>query len=682
MARTTEMRLIELMALKQDISAVIEYLGKKGTFQFQSKTMNADVKGGKNSHPDDNIDREFFNNLQQARIFLNIDDRTDNASGCSVPTDDDRTNAGKLLASVDELRTRVSDTAGEAKRVDDAYKEALAFSNLKASYSELEHLSFLTLRIGRIDPSLFDALKDATGDRAVIVQLGEDKSRILAASSKKGRFALDTELKQFGFVNMEIPENFKGIPDDVLASLKKQTEDMKKKTEEVDKERANFAETHKDLLLSLLGSFSIGMQIQDTEAKLESTELVYRLTGWIPAAESKSMMKDLDRMTEGRIAIREYLPSEVPSVLSGKEQVPVQLHHGKLVGSFERMIFSYGSPVYGSIDPTPFVAIFFTLLFGIMFGDLGQGLTILVIGILLSKNILKVGGYNKSAPVFMAVGISSSVMGLLTGEFFANETLLEPFEYWVTGLFGTPHSPILSMMPVDKAGSIADTFTVMGITMPGKTKAMFLMFGIAVAIGFVINTIGLLINIINKFSAKKFGDAIFGIKGLSGAVFFWYVVVMALRMVIAGHTIAVYDWIVIGVTLFFAAFGEPFVRLADHEHPVMENGFGAMFIGGLVGIIEVISTYLSNTVSFLRVGAFALAHAVLDYIILLMSKQAGMIGGIFVMILGNAIVVVLEGMIVAIQVVRLQYYEFFSKFFNETGREFTPFKFTYGKPEA
>ena len=329
------------------------------------------------------------------------------------------------------------------------------------------------------------------------------------------------------------------------------------------------------------------------------------------------------------------------------------------------MIFSYGAPVYGTIDPTPFVALFFTLLFGIMFGDCGQGLVIFILGILLYKNILKMGGYNKSAIVFMAVGASSMVMGLLTGEFFATEKPLEPFAYWVTGLFGTPHAPIVKLMPSSS-----------------NTTAMFVMFGIAVGIGFIINTLGLLINIINKFSMRKIGEALFGKTGLAGACFFWYVIAMVIRIIVFKHTVALYDWIIIAVTLFFSAFGKPFARIIDKKHPVAEDGTMVMVISGVIELIEVISNYFSNTVSFLRVGAFALAHAVLDYIILVMTKISGPVGGVFVMIIGNAIVVTLEGMIVAIQVVRLQYYEFFSKFFNETGSEFKPFRFEYGKKNA
>ena len=186
-----------------------------------------------------------------------------------------------------------------------------------------------------------------------------------------------------------------------------------------------------------------------------------------------------------------------------------------------------------------------------------------------------------------------------------------------------------------------------------------------------------IINIINQFSLKKPGKAIFGKTGITGAVFFWYVIAFALRLAFFNHSPAIYDWIIIGVSLFFTAFGEPFERIVEKERPVLENGVLSAVIGGIVELIEVVSSYLSNTVSFLRVGAFALAHAVLGYIIEKMVGIAPLPGGIAISIIGNAIVIVLEGMIVAIQVVRLQYYEFFSKFFNETGREFTPFSFKY-----
>ena len=660
MARTTEMRLIELMVLKQDVLNVIEYLGKTGKFQFQSNKKSSSNESEEKS---ENIDAEFFDNLQKVRNFLGIDDRENGVLSCERATDEDRNAASKLISLVSDIEKRVSDKIDDIKRISDSYKEAQAFSNLQVPYSHLEHLSFISIKIGRIPKDNLEGLKNSVGKHAVIISLGDDSSRIMAVSSKKSRFMLDTELKKYGFVNMEIPEDFNGIPEELLKNIENEKNESEKALEKLNEEKANFAETHKDEILKLLGAFSMGMQVRKIENRLESTSLVYRMTGWIPAADSRTFMKELDDLTEGRVAIREYLPLEVPSVLSGEEQVPVKLNHGKFVSAFERMIFSYGSPLYGSIDPTPFVAVFFSILFGIMFGDFGQGLVFLIAGILMALNVVKVGSWNKFAPVFIAIGTTSSIMGLVTGEFFGTEKLLVPFAEFVTGLFGTPRAPILKVMPSEDPNSV---FVIFGI------------FAVTIGLGVIINSVGLIVNVINKFLQKKAGSAIFGKTGIAGILFYWYILVFALRIAVFHHGPALHDWIVIGITLFFAAFGEPFERIFDGHRPVLENGFGAFVIGGAVELIEVVSSYLSGSLSFVRVGAFALAHAVLGFIIEMMSEKCGPIGGLAVLIAGNAIVVVLEGMIVAIQVIRLQYYEFFSKFFNETGTEFKPLQFHYG----
>ncbi len=671
MAKTAQMKLLELMVLKQDISTVIEYIGKKENFQFQSKLKEKHVSDSAESDTDlsevsgygADLDSHFYEGLKKAYTELGYEEQTFDLSKSNAPGDSERKEAADLIAAYNDLEKRMKEVTDEVYKIRDAYKEAMAFSNLQVSYSELEHLSFLALRIGKIPAESFEDLKDSLEGSAVVVKLGDDASHILVASSKKGRFALDSELKRHNFVELKVPADFKGVPESALKGLAEKKAESEANLAELNTEKVNFAETHKPIFQRLMGCFAIAVQIESVTRSLESTELVYRITGWIPSSETENYMKGLDELTEGRIAIRAYEPYEVPSVMSGKEQVPVKLKHGKFVKSFERMIFSYGSPMYGSIDPTPFVAVFFTLLFGIMFGDCGQGLVFLIAGILMACKVIKVGGWNKFAPIFMAIGISSSLMGLLTGEFFGTETVLEPFAEWVTGFFGTPHAPILKLMPS------AD---------PKSIYVMFGVFGVAVAIGFVINTCGLILNIINNFSRRRFAEAIFGKNGIAGAVFFWYVIALVLRIVLAKHSIALYDILIIAVTLFFAAFAEPFERAMSGEKTLFENGFGTYVISGVVEIIEVISGYLSNTISFVRVGAFALSHAVLNFTILTLTNMCGgqgSVGGIIVLIAGNALIIVLEGMIVAIQVIRLQYYEFFSKFFHETGREFKPFKF-------
>lgn len=656
MARTTRMSLIELLTMTDDVANVIEYLGGRGTFQLQDRT------DGSESHQNTtNFDRDFLDKIQKTRVFLGIKDLTDDILKCPKATQKDRDDASKIIAASDDLSERYLKQTKEVERLEDAHKEAQAFSNLKVQYSELEHLSFLSLRIGKIPKENLPLLKASTGGSAVIVPLGSDESRIMAATSKKGRFALDTELKKLGFVEVQLPKDFKGIPEDVLESLRAQLIEAKKTLSQLEEERENFAAANETLIYHLIKAFSVGARIGEIQNSLESTAMVYRITGWVPENETKTYAAELDKLTEGRLAFREYSPFEVPSVIAKKEQVPVKLKHGAFVKSFERMIFSYGSPLYGTVDPTPFVAVFFTLLFGIMFGDAGQGLVFLLAGILMARGIIKVGGWNKFAPIFMGIGASSMVMGLVTGEFFTNEEILKPFALWVTGLFGTPRAPILKVMPSSDPNSILIIFGIFGVT---------------IAIGFIINSIGLIINLINNITLKRWGAALFGKSGLTGIIFFWYVITFALRIAFLHHAPNALDWAVIGTALFLSAFGEPFERLVDGKRPVNENGVGVMIISGFVEMIEVISTYLSCTISFVRVGAFALAHAVLGFIIALMTEKSG-VGGALVLIVGNGIVLVLEGMIVAIQVIRLQYYEFFSKFFNETGREFHPLEFHY-----
>jgi V/A-type H+-transporting ATPase subunit I len=303
-----------------------------------------------------------------------------------------------------------------------------------------------------------------------------------------------------------------------------------------------------------------------------------------------------------------------------------------------------------------------------MFGDAGQGLVFLFLGILLTKGSLNkitlFRNWAKFGPIFIAIGCSSMVMGLLNGEFFGNETLLVPFGEYFTGLFGEPRERILGLFPKGE----------------GAVKKLAYFFLFTISVGFMVNSVGLVVNIINHLSIKNYAKAFFGKTGLTGALFFWYVVFMAVRIAFFHIPLHAVDGVVIGITLLGVFFAEPLERLVVGHRPVFPDGVLSGIIGGIVEVLEVATSYFSNSLSFLRVGAFALAHAVLGFIIFEMTQKTGGIGtpgGLLVTIFGNAIVIVLEGMIVAIQAIRLQYYEFFSKFFTETGREFVPFKFVY-----
>jgi len=161
---------------------------------------------------------------------------------------------------------------------------------------------------------------------------------------------------------------------------------------------------------------------------------------------------------------------------------------------------------------------------------------------------------------------------------------------------------------------------------------------------------------------------------------FWYALFIALRVIFGGH-FKWFDFLGLLIPVFCIFFGPVIWRIISKERPVLKHGLMTFIMEGFVEVLETVSTYISNTVSFLRVGAFALSHAVLSFIVFRFSEAlansgiAGSLTAVLIMIFGNIIIIVLEGMIVAIQVVRLQYYEFFNKFFVETGVEFAPFRF-------
>jgi V/A-type H+-transporting ATPase subunit I len=199
-------------------------------------------------------------------------------------------------------------------------------------------------------------------------------------------------------------------------------------------------------------------------------------------------------------------------------------------------------------------------------------------------------------------------------------------------------------------------------------------------VGVILNSIGLLINIVNNWSRGRHEEAIFSKTGAAGLFFFWWAIALAVRIILGGA----FEWfdlvaLITPVALIF--MGPALWRLFSKERPVFKEGFMVFFMEGFVEVLETASTYISNTVSFLRVGAFALSHAVLAFIVftmcgLVMNNPAGPLLYAVVWVVGNGIIIVREGMIVAIQVVRLQYYEFFSKFFTETGVEYKPFRFS------
>lgn len=672
MIRPRKMKQIEMTVHSRDIDLVLEYLGRRGIMHFSrergagmpagvAEALGGDVSmTAASSHIRDNLDR-----IRSAAMYIGVELPAVPGEG-GLPGEEEEQLTGTLCRTILGLSARENDQRQEKRKLEETINEARAFSKLNAPFSDLDQLSYLTLRVGRLDGRRQDELRENLADRAVIIPL-DDTGRVLAAASRKGRFALDSALKKAAFTPIAIPEGYKGVPSDLLSSLEERLANVETELERIEETKSQFKKEYDAPLRGLCVSFLVAQAVEDIKGRLRGTKNVYVVNGWVPADEVAALAAELGARTEGRAAIRSYNPEEIEDVREGREKVPVSLKHGAFVKSFEPVVFSYGAPLYGTIDPTPFVAFFFTILFGIMFGDAGQGLVLLLLGFAVGRGSLI--SFKKFAGPLKAVGISSIVMGFLSGEFFTMEGLFaDPtraaagFVMKLFGMEGEPPERILHLMPEK-----------------GSVLKIFYFFGFTIAVGVILNSIGLVVNIINQCSLKKYEKAFFSKTGLAGTLLFWYALFIAAR-ILAGGSFSKLDYIGLFVPAGLVFFGPAIWRLASGARPVLEHGILVFIMEGFVEILESASTYISNTVSFLRVGAFALSHAVLSFIVFTLSEMvrdqtAGPALALAIMVFGNAVIILLEGMIVAIQVVRLQYYEFFSKFFTETGVEFKPFRF-------
>jgi V/A-type H+-transporting ATPase subunit I len=672
MIRPRKMKQIELTVLSRDVDQVIEFLGRRALLH-----LSEDGEVGGIVHALDTADyRHIQENLERIRngaAYLGIKLPEEPEESSHLPGEAEEALTDKIIAAIGILSTRENTEKEEKRKVEEALNEAKAFANLNAPFSDLDQLSYLTLRVGRLDPKRQNELRENLSDRAVIIPLGQGASgddRVLAAASRKGRFALDSELKRLSFIPITIPEGYKGVPGELLAGLEARLAGVERELEKIGAEKTQIRNEYGGTIRSLAADYLMASLVEQLKGKLRSTRTVYILSGWVPSDAVPALVEGLEKCTQGRVALRTFNPDEVEEVKEGKTKVPVSLEHGSFVKGFEGVVFSYGAPLYGTIDPTPFVAFFFTILFGIMFGDLGQGLVLLLLGLLTGKGGLKaLRGSRKYSVPLIAVGISSMVMGVLNGAVFTNEELLIAPTKAVTGFFmnlfgltGEPPERILHLMP--EKGSI---------------EKLFYFFGFTIAVGVVLNSVGLLVNIVNQYTLKKYEKAFFSKTGVAGILLFWYALFIAIKIMAGGRFI----WLDLGGLLlpaFCIFFGPVIWRIISGKRPVLAEGLMVFIMEGFVEILETASTYISNTVSFLRVGAFALSHAVLSFIVFTLSGMVthlagGAVFSVIIMIFGNVVIILLEGMIVAIQVVRLQYYEFFSKFFTETGVEFSPFRF-------
>ena len=199
---------------------------------------------------------------------------------------------------------------------------------------------------------------------------------------------------------------------------------------------------------------------------------------------------------------------------------------------------------------------------------------------------------------------------------------------------------------------------------------------ITIGAGVILLNLGFLLNIINAWKLKKWGHVLFGHNGLSGVILYWGMIGLAagaydptLKILPSGILVAM---LVIGGVVVM--FSEIFEHLLDGHRPLFEGGVATYGIQAFFELFEALIGFLSNTLSYVRVGAFAVAHGALSLVIFQLAGEPTSVGYWVTIVIGNIFIIGFEGLIVGIQTMRLEYYEFFGKFFTGGGLRFDPLK--------
>jgi len=389
----------------------------------------------------------------------------------------------------------------------------------------------------------------------------------------------------------------------------------------------------------------------ESRGLMGGSERVALITGWVPAELSHRLERLLTETTQGRCVIQWREPSAVEGVRRGRVPVPILLHNPVLVRPFERLLRNYGLPRYGEVDPTPVVAVAFLAMFGFMFGDLGHGAVLFAIGYFIYRRMFR---YRDYAVILMECGVSSAVFGLLYGSVFG-------VEHWL---------PALWLRPMQDTGRLMRA---------------------ALTFGAVFISIGIGLNIVNAIRRRDLA-ALWERNGLIGALAYWTAVALFMRRLAAGEgavsagTAILWLSVPVALMLLKAPLRALWTGVRTKQWP----DAGELLTGFVESMVEVLDTMvstISNTATFIRLAAFALSHAGLFLATFSVAGAVarmggGGIGAAVVIVIGNIVIIALEGMIVSIQTIRLEYYEFFSRFYSGGGEEYRPLRIASGHQQA
>lgn len=533
-------------------------------------------------------------------------------------------------------------------RMDASYRKIVPFIGLNYDIEKILQFDNVKYSFGRMPVEYYKKLQDYVYDSldALILECTRDREfvYVLYFVPKREEDKVDAVFASMYFEKIFIPDEYKGTPEQAINQLHQQMKDCQEKIFAIDVKIAEILETRAPEILGAserLERYATTFDVRKYAACTKhDIHTFYIICGWMSQRDAEAFRREIAD-DENTFCFVEKDPSKL---LDGP---PTKLRHPAILKPFEMFLEMYGLPSYNEIDPTPLMALTYMVFFGFMFGDLGQGALLFLGGALLYK--LK---GMRLAGIISCCGVCSMIFGLLFGSVFGFEDVFEPL--WLHPQEAMTNLPFI-----------------------GRLNTVFV---VAIAIGMGVILLCMILNIVNGIRQGNRERIFLDTNGLAGLVFYGSAVACIL-LFMTGHTLpaALVLVIMFGIPLLLLFLKEPIMNRLEKKPKLIEGGVGMFITQGFFEMFEMLLSYFSNTLSFVRIGAFAVSHAAMMSVVMMLAGAES--GGALswpVVILGNLFICGMEGLIVGIQVLRLEYYELFSRFYTGGGRAFKP----YGREET
>lgn len=539
-----------------------------------------------------------------------------------------------ILTSYQELMDRLGPMQKEyddiLKRLENIamFEENLAlFENVDVDLSKIKDLKYFSTRFGRLEKSARVRLKSSYENLlALIFHTGsfEDEEVYMITYPNEVSEEIDRVLKSLHWIDVPILDYAKGTPRETLQEFREEEEALHRRLREIEEERDQIYNDDRDKVRKILAHILFLGRVEEAKEKMAVSKKYFLMTGWTDEAGIEEVRRRTEKYPDVVLTVQEE------DAAAKGITPPTKLSNPKFFKPFELLVRMYGIPQYNEIDPTVFVGITYLLLFGAMFGDVGQGLIFILIGWLVSKKKQKdMGG------LLMRMGGASTIFGFLYGSVFGNEEIIDA----------------LWMRPFQNIDQVL---------------------AIAIGFGVVLLVLAYGMNFANAIKNKDIARGLFGEHGLFG--FLVFVMLLLMILDVAGVVTVVPMGVAVAIlilSILLMVFKKPIMAKIQKTDVQYDGGKSGYFIESSFSMIELLISTLSGIVSFIRVGAFAINHVGLFMAFHTMAQMAPHnIGGVIILILGNILIIGLEGLIVFIQGLRLEYYELFSRYYSGSGREF------------